>query len=97
MRYEKMAGKIIINTERCKGCGLCVVVCPKNCIVISKISNRNGYFPAQTCNVDCTGCATCAIICPEAVIEVYLGEPDEIEIVNKPGKKNIPSLIKEKT
>ncbi len=44
---RKMAGKIIIDTERCKGCGLCVVVCLKNSIVTSKKSNKNGYFPAQ--------------------------------------------------
>ncbi|MHC4286411.1 MAG: 4Fe-4S binding protein, partial [Planctomycetota bacterium] len=40
-----MAGKIIINTERCKGCGLCVAVCPKISIIISKKSNKSGYFP----------------------------------------------------
>ena len=66
-----MTGKIIIDTERCKSCGLCLIVCPKNCIVISKHYNKNGYFPAEATNCDCTGCAMCAIICPEAIIEVY--------------------------
>ena len=65
-----MAGKIIIDAERCKGCGLCVTVCPKNGIAISKDSNKNGYFPAEPQNTDCTGCSVCAIICPDAVIEV---------------------------
>jgi len=77
-----MAGKIIIDLERCKGCSLCVEVCPKNCIVISNHLNKNGYFTAQANNHNCTGCAMCAVICPEAIIEVYRNsniavEPDK--------------------
>ena len=66
-----MAGKIKINTERCKGCGLCAEACPGDCITISTVSNKNGYFPAQANNQNCTGCTKCAVVCPEAVIEVY--------------------------
>ena len=82
-----MSGKIIINTERCKGCGLCVAVCPKKSIVISKESNKNGYFPAEATNVDCSGCASCAIICPEAVIEVIWDDEDNPKIVTKSYEK----------
>ena len=93
MRKTQIAGKIIIDTERCKGCGLCAVVCPKNGIVISNHSNKNGFFPAQANNTECTGCAICAIICPEAIIEVHC---DSKIVSVDSDKKDRLSLTKEK-
>ena len=87
-----MAGKIIIDTEGCKGCGLCVVVCPKEGIVISNQSNTHGYFPAEAKNTDCTGCAMCAIICPDAVIKV---RRDDRIIAIEPTRKKKTPLVKE--
>ncbi len=65
-------GKIYIDTEVCKACGLCVPVCPKKILEIDKQSiNKRGYTPIKTINPDeCTGCALCAIMCPDSVIEV---------------------------
>lgn len=82
--FCRMAGKIIINAERCKGCGLCVIVCPRMGLAISKVSNKHGYFPAEIKKDECTGCATCAIMCPEAAIEVYT---DKEIIQTKPSRK----------
>ncbi len=92
-----MAGKIVIDTERCKGCGLCVTVCPKGSIAISKESNQNGYYPAEAKNTACTGCAQCAIVCPEGIIEVCWDQPGQIRIVETDGKKSVPQAIEEKT
>ncbi len=91
-----MAGRIVIDMERCKGCGLCITACPHNCIVTSQESNKNGYFPAQAKNIDCTGCGRCATICPDAVIEVYLEQADRISIVATAVKKDASHLIEEK-
>ena len=91
-----MAGKIIINAERCKGCGLCVEVCPNNSIVISEKSNKTGFFPAQAANIDCTGCCVCALVCPEAVIEVLRDDPVKIKEIIDSNMKSKPKLIEEK-
>lgn len=64
-------GTIKINSERCKGCGLCIEVCPQSSITISPQTNAMGYFVAEPCGDGCTGCGVCALICPDTAIEVY--------------------------
>lgn len=88
-----MACKVKIDTERCKGCGLCVTVCPNGSIAISKHSNKSGYFPAQANNNDCTGCSMCALVCPETIIEVYR---DIAVVAIEAGKKTRLRLSEEK-
>ena len=64
--------KIVINRDRCKGCGYCVVTCPKDLICIDKELNIQGFLPAIIeDNDNCTGCALCAEVCPDVAIEVY--------------------------
>jgi 2-oxoglutarate ferredoxin oxidoreductase subunit delta len=71
-----MVGKVIINAERCKGCGLCLAACPRHALALSPQANKMGYFPVQSnCQSDCTGCGLCALMCPDAAIEVYRADP----------------------
>ncbi|MDD3345629.1 MAG: 4Fe-4S dicluster domain-containing protein [Candidatus Omnitrophica bacterium] len=64
--------KVIINRERCKGCFLCVSVCPKRLIKKgSKLNKRGSNFVEIDPAGVCVGCARCAIICPDCCIEVY--------------------------
>ena len=67
---EKMRGLVTINAEICKGCGLCVTVCPRACVVMSRLSNSKGCFPAVVKSDKCSGCALCAIVCPDSAIEI---------------------------
>lgn len=61
-----------IHPEICKGCGLCVSVCPRQIISMEHTQlNRKGYHPAAIINMErCIGCAMCAEICPDCAIEV---------------------------
>ena len=62
---------VTIDSEKCKGCGICIAVCPKKVLGFSKdIINAKGYCPAAALKEGCTGCAACAKMCPDCVITV---------------------------
>ena len=66
-------GKIDIEQVRCKGCGRCIVHCPKDLIEFSDDLNDRGYnyvvFTGD--QEDCRGCTLCAVVCPDQGIEVW--------------------------
>ena len=64
--------KVTFLYDRCKGCGLCVNVCPKHIIEIqSDKINKKGHFPADITDMDaCIGCGSCATMCPDCIITV---------------------------
>jgi 2-oxoglutarate ferredoxin oxidoreductase subunit delta len=67
-----LRGYVFFDEDRCKGCQLCVPVCPKGVISMSDRINVLGYHPAEAASPeDCTGCGLCARICPDTAIRVY--------------------------
>lgn len=64
--------KVTFQEELCKGCELCMMVCPKKIIVIATDRmNSKGYRPVNLHETEkCIGCAFCAWMCPDSVIEV---------------------------
>jgi len=65
-------GRVVIDVEECKGCGLCVEDCPPKCLSLSPGLSSYGVHPAQYSGMDCTGCGICFYCCPEpGAIEVY--------------------------
>ena len=62
-----------IALDRCKGCELCIAVCPKGVLALDlAIVNQLGHHPVRlTDAAACTSCAFCARICPDAVFTVY--------------------------
>lgn len=62
-----------IATDRCKGCGLCLVACAKGALAIDETRvNVLGYHPVALVDpTACTSCALCARVCPDCVMTVF--------------------------
>ena len=72
MQQFKKDNKSFINyNQYCKGCGLCIQMCPKKCI---KFSNKErGVYGNDTveCDIDvCIQCRICETICPDGAIKI---------------------------
>ena len=59
------AKNIVINTKRCKRCGLCVTICPK------QVYSQNAADEVLIDHLDqCIVCMMCQNVCPDFAIEV---------------------------
>ena len=69
----KIRGAVVVDTQRCKGCNLCVVACPCNVLDLQKkeVNNRGYHFAYMADAEKCIGCQSCALVCPDACIEGY--------------------------
>jgi NAD-dependent dihydropyrimidine dehydrogenase PreA subunit len=69
-------GTVTIDSDECKGCGLCVESCPVHCLELSPDLNSFGVHPAQYTGENCNGCGACYYCCPEpGGITVYRVPP----------------------
>lgn len=70
--------RAVIDREWCKGCELCIHVCPKKHLVLSTTLNEKGYFPAELPDgAECNGCGICVLVCPEISIDIIEDDNDK--------------------
>ncbi len=61
----------VIILDRCKGCQLCVHVCPRRVLHIGSKRNRMGYLVPEVRDPSrCIGCRNCELTCPDFAIYV---------------------------
>jgi 2-oxoglutarate ferredoxin oxidoreductase subunit delta len=67
-----------LDRDRCKGCAICVKVCPYDAIVMSSKKTHMGYFhPIE--NGKCTACRECVLACPDFALSVHKLEDVKID------------------
>ncbi len=64
---ERLRPAVRIERSWCKGCEICVAVCPEKCLVLDKFDVAVCAHPQR-----CTGCGLCAWLCPDLAIDVGL-------------------------
>jgi len=70
--------RIVVNKNYCKGCEICVEICPKKVFEMSKEFSERGYHtPIPVRQNDCILCHQCELYCPDQAIAVL--EDDDVE------------------
>ena len=60
-----------IEKDACKGCGICIAVCPKDILRFSEELNQRGVnFPEIIDEDKCILCENCMIYCPDFAVVV---------------------------
>lgn len=70
MGMARSATKARAEVELCKGCELCIGVCPKKAIRPSQRVNKKGYPIVEVDEELCIGCGMCYKICPDYVYTI---------------------------
>ena len=60
---------IVFDGRYCKGCGLCVHLCPQHALAISAEVNSRGFFvPYFIEGSECSRCRQCELYCPDFAV-----------------------------
>jgi 2-oxoglutarate ferredoxin oxidoreductase subunit delta len=69
--FSQRGKKFLVFTGLCKGCGLCVEICPQKAIHFSKTLKGVYQTPSVEIDLDkCNLCGLCQVICPESALKM---------------------------
>jgi len=62
---------ITVDKFLCKGCGICIDVCPRGVYNWSKdVSKKGVKYPVPTRPEKCNKCRRCELLCPDFAISI---------------------------
>jgi 2-oxoglutarate ferredoxin oxidoreductase subunit delta len=78
--------KLVVNETWCKGCRICVDLCPTKTLSMAEAPDRWEGVIVKVTNMDaCNGCGICEVECPDFAISVYA--PEKKKAVKAPEAK----------
>jgi ferredoxin len=69
---------LLIDKEKCTGCGLCTMDCPTKALILHQTNEKDTYqllFRKEACNA----CGACEKSCPENCLQLVEEEPERNE------------------
>jgi 2-oxoglutarate ferredoxin oxidoreductase subunit delta len=84
--------RIQLDIERCKGCGLCVLYCPKGSLrMTQELNNQGNPYVEQIDPAACNACGICFRMCPDVAIKISDNKGSKSDSIDEPsihGKAN---------
>lgn len=71
---DKVQVEVLVDQERCTGCGLCEAFCPEYVMQLAKTGGNSKAYAKNTEN--CCACYTCVGQCPQQAIQLKPVRPD---------------------
>ena len=75
-RYLKNVTTLVLNTDKCVGCGLCEIVCPHG---VFEMTEGKAYLANKDA---CMECGACALNCPTKALSVEQGVGCALAFIN---------------
>jgi 4Fe-4S ferredoxin len=89
-RLLQQVSNLILNSEVCTGCGICVEACPEEAIALGLVgATRRGAVgyaaPVDIDERECVYCGVCVIMCPFNALTLKVDGEERLPIVEKEG------------
>lgn len=86
----QQVNNLVLNSEVCTGCGICVEACPEEAIALGLVgATRRGAVgyaaPVDIDETKCSYCGVCVILCPFNALTLKIDGEERLPIVEKEG------------
>ncbi|MHC1629648.1 MAG: 4Fe-4S binding protein [Methanoculleaceae archaeon] len=89
-RLLRQVNNLVLNTEKCTGCGICSEACPEEAISVGPVGavRRGAIDYAAPVSVDetkCSYCGVCVILCPFNAMKLLIDGEERLPILENEG------------
>lgn len=84
---------IVVDKEKCSGCGLCAQICHQHCITLSA---GNGQQVEHIDHSICSTCTQCIAVCPRQALTWNHVAPEKYNKAFLPSARQVGELLKQR-